>query len=88
MEISIGSVGDCYDNAMAERFFVTMETELIDQQPGRRFVNRNEAKSMIFDYVEGFYNTQRIHSALNYMSPWDFERVQAEKPWPHTQFAL
>ena len=80
VEISMGSVGDCYDNAMAESFFATLETELIDRQPGRRFTDRQEAQSMIFDYVEGFYNTQRLHSALNYMSPRDFERVRAQKP--------
>lgn len=72
--ISMGSVGDCYDNAMAESFFATLETELIDRQPGSRFADRAQAKSMIFDYLEGFYNTQRLHSALGYLSPVEFER--------------
>ena len=75
--LSMGSVGDCYDNAMAESFFATLETELIDRQPRGRFASREQARSMIFDYVEGFYNTRRLHSSLGYLSPMEFERRHA-----------
>ena len=76
--VSMGSVGDCYDNAMAESFFATLETELIDRQPRGRFASREQARSMIFDYLEGFYNTRRLHSSLGYLSPMEFERRHAE----------
>ncbi len=76
----MGSVGDCYDNAMAESFFATLETELIDRQPRCLFANRAQAKSMIVDYLEGFYNTRRLHSSLGYLSPMEFERRLAETP--------
>ena len=69
----MGSVGDCYDNAMAESFFATLETELIDQQPRRCFPDRAQAQTKIFDYVEGFYNPHRRHSALGQVSPVAFE---------------
>ena len=77
--ISMGSVGDCYDNAMAESFFATLETELIDRQPRRRFASREQARAMIFDYLEGFYNTRRLHSSLGYLSPVEFERRHGKK---------
>ena len=73
VKVSVGSVGDCYDNAMAESFFASLEKELIHQQPQRRFVNRDEAKKKIFEYLEGCYNTRRLHSALRYRSPLEFE---------------
>ena len=72
--VSMGSVGDCYDNAMAESFFATLETELIDRQPQRRFRNRDEARREIFEYIESFYNSRRLHSALGYRSPVEFEQ--------------
>ena len=71
---SMGSVGDCYDNAMCESFFATLECELIDRTS---FRDHGEARDAIFDFIEGFYNTQRRHSALGYYSPLQFERVQA-----------
>lgn len=71
---SMGSVGDCYDNAMCESFFATLECELIDRST---FRNRDEAHDAIFDFIEGFYNTQRRHSALGYHSPVRFEKRQA-----------
>ena len=74
VKVSMGSVGDCYDNAMAESFFATLETELIDQQPRRRFQDRAQARAKIFDYVEGFYNPHRRHSALGQVSPVDYGR--------------
>jgi putative transposase len=69
---SMGSVGDAYDNAMCESFFATLETELLEQE---RFRNQAEAKMKIFDYIEGWYNPHRRHSALGYRSPIQFERT-------------
>jgi putative transposase len=70
---SMGSVGDCYDNAMCESFFATLECELIDRST---FRNHQEAHDAIFDFIEGFYNTHRRHSALGYYSPVQFEKRQ------------
>ena len=70
----MGSVGDCYDNAMAESFFATLECELLDRV---RFRSQSEARIAIFDFIEGFYNPRRRHSALGYLSPIEFERAQA-----------
>jgi putative transposase len=68
---SMGSVGDAYDNAMCESFFATLECELLDR---RRFKNQLEARLAVFDFIEGFYNPRRIHSALDYRSPVEYER--------------
>ena len=68
---SMGSIGDCYDNALAESFFATLECELIDRC---RWHTHSEAQMAVFDYIEGFYNPRRRHSALAYLSPADFER--------------
>ena len=68
---SMGSVGDAYDNAMAESFFATLECELIDRY---RFQTRSEATMAVFGYIEGWYNPRRRHSALGYESPMSFER--------------
>jgi len=68
---SMGSVGDCYDNAMCESFFATLECGLLDR---RRFRNQAEAKMAVFDFIEGWYNTRRRRSGLDYMSPADYER--------------
>ena len=68
---SMGSVGDAYDNAMAESFFATLECELLERH---RFKTHAEAKMAIFEFIEGFYNLRRRHSALSYLSPADFER--------------
>lgn len=67
---SMGSVGDCYDNAMAESFFSTLECELLDRY---RFETKAEAKNAVFRYIEGWYNPHRRHSALGYESPMNFE---------------
>lgn len=67
---SMGSVGDCYDNAMCESFFATLECELLDRAP---FRTQAEARLKVFDFIEGFYNTHRRHSALDYFSPIQFE---------------
>ena len=68
---SVGSVGDAYDNAMAESFFATLECELLNR---RSFQTQTEAKLAVFEYIEGFYNTRRRHSSLGYRSPARFER--------------
>jgi putative transposase len=67
---SMSRAGDCYDNALAESFMATLKTELIDCQP---WPTRRVARRAIFDWIEGFYNRQRLHSALGYQSPVDFE---------------
>ena len=61
--------GNCYDNAYAESFFGTLKTEL-----GYRYESRSVARQHIFEYIEVFYNRIRRHSALNYVSPLEYER--------------
>lgn len=68
---SMGSVGDCFDNAMCESFFATLECELIDR---RRFRTQTEARMAVFEFIEGWYNPRRRHSALGYLSPAEYER--------------
>jgi putative transposase len=68
---SMGSVGDAFDNAMAESFFASLECELLDR---RRFRTKGEARLALFDYIECFYNRRRRHSSLGYLSPDEFER--------------
>ena len=72
---SIGSVGDAYDNAMCESFFATLECELIER---RTFKTRTAARMAVFQFIEGWYNPRRRHSALGYQSPINFEREHAE----------
>lgn len=74
---SMGSVGDCYDNAMAESFFATLECELLDR---RRFRTQAEARLAIFDFIEGWYNPRRRHSSLGRVSPVTFERRYTNEP--------
>lgn len=71
---SMGTVGDSYDNAMAESFFGTLECELLARET---FNTPREARAAVFDYIEGFYNPSRLHSALGYRSPMQFEAEQA-----------
>ena len=70
IDMSMGSVGDCYDNALCESFFATFECELLDRSD---FRSHSEARSAIFQFLESFYNRQRRHSALGYLSPLRFE---------------
>jgi putative transposase len=78
---SMGSVGDCYDNAMAESFFATLECELLERS---RFRTLTEARLAIFDFIEGFYNTRRRHSAIDYDSPVNYERRFHSLPNPES----
>ena len=67
---STGSVGDCFDNAMAESFFATLECECLDRQ---RFKTQKDARMAVFDFIEGFYNPHRRHSGLGNLSPINYE---------------
>ncbi|MDQ6770525.1 MAG: IS3 family transposase [Gemmatimonadota bacterium] len=69
---SRGTVGDCYDNALCESFFATLECELLDRQS---FPSQAEARMAIFRFIEGWYNPHRRHSALGQLSPIDYERL-------------
>jgi putative transposase len=72
---SMGSVGDAYDNAMAESFFATLECELLARS---RFKTQAKARNAVFEFIEGFYNPRRRHSSLAYLSPVEFERQHWE----------
>ena len=69
---SMSRKGNCWDNAPAESFFATLKKELIHQ---RHFRTRAEAKSAIFEFIESWYNRERLHSSLGYMSPVEFEAI-------------
>ena len=71
VRLSMGSVGDAYDNAMAESFFATLECELIDR---RSWPTKAQARLDIFSWIESWYNPQRLHSGLGYLSPAECER--------------
>jgi len=70
MSQSMSRKGNCYDNACSESFFGTLKLECCD----RVFTTRKEASSAIFEYIEVFYNRQRLHSSLGYLSPEQFEQ--------------
>jgi putative transposase len=67
---SMGSVGDCFDNAVAESFFGTLQLELLDEH---RWSSRQQLASAVFEWIEGWYNAKRRHSYCNMLSPVDFE---------------
>ena len=71
---SMGSIGDCFDNALCESFFATLECELLDRES---FSSTSQARRAVFTFIEGWYNPHRLHSALGYVSPIQFERSQA-----------
>jgi putative transposase len=75
IEVSMGSRGDCFDNACCETFHATLKKERIYRQS---WPTRAAARSAIFEYIEGWYNPRRRHSTLGYRSPADFEQLQAE----------
>ena len=68
---SMGSKGDCYDNAVCESFHASLEKDLLRRRSLR---TRQEARTAVFDYIEAFYNRERLHSTLGYRSPERFER--------------
>jgi transposase InsO family protein len=76
MRSSMSRKGDCWDNAPMESFFATLKKELVHQ---RRFRTREEARREIFEYIEVFYNRERLHSSLGYVSPAEYERQLAVK---------
>ena len=69
---SMGRKGDCYDNAVSESFFSTLKNELTY---GRSYATREEARQAIFEYIEVFYNRQRLHQTLGYQTPVAYEKV-------------
>jgi putative transposase len=69
---SMASVGDCFDNSMAESFFATLQLELLDR---RHWSTRAELASAIFEYIEAFYNPTRRHTSIGSLSPIDFEAL-------------
>lgn len=73
---SMSRKGNCWDNAVAESFFKTMKTEMIYH---RKFNTREEAKLAIFNYIEIWYNRQRTHSTLGYLTPCQYEKVLLDK---------
>jgi len=76
MQMSMSRKGDCWDNAPMESFFGTLKKELVHH---RRYRTREEARRDIFDYIEIFYNRERLHSSLGYLSPVDYEELIATK---------
>jgi putative transposase len=71
IQVSMNRVGNCWDNAVVESFFATLKTECAD----RRFSSRVQARYVIFDYIESWYNRKRLHSSLGYLSPLRFEQI-------------
>lgn len=71
---SMSRCGNCYDNAPIESFFHTLKVELVHQ---RRWATREQARRDVFAYIEGYYNRQRLHSALGYKTPEQMERAAA-----------
>jgi putative transposase len=74
---SMGTAGDCYDNALAESFFATLQTELLDRH---YWSTRHQLRLAVFDYIETFYNPTRRHSALGYLSPATYEKMTTVQP--------
>lgn len=70
---SMSRKGNCWDNAVSESFFSTLKRELLG---GRKFANKEEAKTLLFDYIEIFYNRKRKHSAVGYLPPYEFEKAE------------
>jgi transposase InsO family protein len=75
--LSMSGVGNCYDNAKAEAFFSTLKTECFP--PNQLFSSKALARGEIFEYIEVYYNNQRLHSSLEYRTPRQFEAVHSEK---------
>jgi len=73
----MGSVGDCYDNSLAESFFGNLQLELLDT---RTWATRPELANAIFEWIEAWYNPHRRHSSLGYHSPVSYERMHQTPP--------
>ncbi|MGH3952276.1 MAG: IS3 family transposase [Pseudonocardiaceae bacterium] len=76
VRLSVGRTGQCWDNALAESFFATIKGELLEH---RSWTSHTTARGAIFDYIEGWYNTRRKHSALGYLSPSAYENTAATR---------
>ena len=76
IDLSMGSIGDPWDNALAETFFASLEKELLRRE---RFTTREHARMRIFWYIECFYNTRRRHSSLDYLSPTEYEQQHQDE---------
>ncbi|MFC1401808.1 MULTISPECIES: IS3 family transposase [Streptacidiphilus] len=74
VRLSVGRTGQCWDNALAESFFSTLKSELIN---GRAWATRAAARTAVFDFIEGWYNLHRLHSSLGYQSPAAYESAIA-----------
>src|ERR1700688_3813632 len=70
--VSMSRKGNCWDNAVMERFFGSLKSERTDSE---NYLTREQAKADVIDYIEMFYNSQRLHSTLNYISPMQFEKL-------------
>jgi hypothetical protein len=81
----MGSVGDCYDNAVCKTFHASLKKERIYRQS---WPTRAAARSAIFEYIEGWYNPRRRHSTLGYLSPIEFERQHTELPQPTIEASI
>lgn len=77
IQVSMSGKGNCYDNAVMESFFGTLKNEWVHHQ---KYRTRSQARTDIFSYIEGFYNTARLHSSLGYLSPNEFEAVYHTHP--------
>ena len=75
LEASMSRRGDCWDNAMAASLIKTVKTGL-----GREFLSHQLAQRQLFEYIEGFYNTRRLHSGLDYLTPAEVERLPSVSP--------
>ena len=76
IDVSMGSAGDAYDNSMVASFFATIKTELLDRRP---WPTRQQARTAIYEYIEGRHNPRRRHSALGYQSPAENERIHRKE---------
>ncbi|MFF4829264.1 transposase [Streptomyces sp. NPDC001312] len=74
VRLSVGRTGQCWDNALAESFFATLKNELTDARP---WPSRTAARTAIFEWIESWYNLQRLHSSLGYRTPADYEAALA-----------
>jgi putative transposase len=78
----MGSVGDCYDNAMCESFFATLECELIE---GETFDIKSKVRLSVFEFIGGWYNPNRLHSSIGYQSPNRYEKEYHSRDHSHSE---